>query len=381
MIHEERLHRTFCELVKIYAPSGGERDVFEYLKRALKRLGARVSEDAANGEAGGACGNLIAVFSANTEGLPGIAFTGHMDCVENCKDIEPVLEDGIYRSAGDTILGGDDKAGVAAILEALAVMKETMIPHGQITVIFTIHEEDGLGGSKHFDKKFAEGIDFGYVFDSDGTPGTAVIQGPYAYSLSCTMHGKAAHAGVCPEAGINAIKMAAHAVSQIQSGRIDAETTANVGTIEGGLATNIVPDICTIRAEARSLSEEKLKRVVDEMVAGFKSAEKEFPGGCAEVVATPVYYGFKVEETSPTIRLFRAACAACGASPVLETSNGGSDANWFNAGAFPALLCGCGMTGFHTNEESLAQKDLFGTAELIYSLIEQSAHVFMHGDA
>ena len=378
MIQEDRLHRTFCDLVKIYAPSGGEKDVAAYLKTALKRLGARVAEDTANEKTGGNSGNLIATFAANAEGLPSLAFTGHMDCVENCQGIEPVLEDGVYHSAGDTILGGDDKAGVAAILEALTVMKETMIPHGKITVIFTIHEEDGLGGSKHFDKKYAEGIDFGYVFDSDGAPGTAVIQGPYAYSLTCTMHGKAAHAGVCPEAGINAIKMAAHAVSQIQSGRIDAETTANVGTIEGGRATNIVPDTCTIRAEARSLSEEKLKRVVDDMIAGFQSAEQEFPGGTAEVVATPVYYGFKVEETSPAIRLFRAACAACGATPVLETSNGGSDANWFNAGAFPAILCGCGMTNFHTNEECLAQKDLFGTAALIVSLIEESVHFATH---
>ena len=378
MIQEDRLHRTFCDLVKIYAPSGGEKDVAAYLKTALKRLGARVAEDTANEKTGGNSGNLIATFAANAEGLPSLAFTGHMDCVENCQGIEPVLEDGVYHSAGDTILGGDDKAGVAAILEALAVMKETMIPHGKITVIFTIHEEDGLGGSKHFDKKYAEGIDFGYVFDSDGAPGTAVIQGPYAYSLTCTMHGKAAHAGVCPEAGINAIKMAAHAVSQMQSGRIDAETTANVGMMEGGLATNIVPDTCTIRAEARSLSEEKLKRVVDDMIAGFQSAEQEFPGGTAEVVATPVYYGFKVEETSPAIRLFRVACAACGATPVLETSNGGSDANWFNAGAFPAILCGCGMTNFHTNEECLAQKDLFGTAALIVSLIEESVHFATH---
>ena len=378
MIQEDRLHRTFCDLVKIYAPSGGEKDVAAYLKTALKRLGARVAEDMANEKTGGNSGNLIATFAANAEGLPSLAFTGHMDCVENCQGIEPVLEDGVYHSAGDTILGGDDKAGVAAILEALAVMKETMIPHGKITVIFTIHEEDGLGGSKHFDKKYAEGIDFGYVFDSDGAPGTAVIQGPYAYSLTCTMHGKAAHAGVCPEAGINAIKMAAHAVSQIQSGRIDAEATANVGMMEGGRATNIVPDTCTIRAEARSLSEEKLKRVVDDMIAGFQSAEQEFPGGTAEVVATPVYYGFKVEETSPAIRLFRAACAACGATPVLETSNGGSDANWFNAGTFPAILCGCGMTNFHTNEECLAQKDLFGTAALIVSLIEESVHFATH---
>ncbi len=379
MIQEERLHRTFCDLVKIYAPSGGEKDVATYLKNALKRLGARVTEDTANEKTGGNSGNIIAVFSANAEGLPGLAFTGHMDCVENCKDIEPVLEDGVYRSAGDTILGGDDKAGVAAILEALAVMKETMIPHGKIVVIFTIHEEDGLGGSKNFDKKYAEGIDFGYVFDQGGAPGTASVAGPYAYEIHATFHGKAAHAGVCPEQGINAIQMAAHALSRLPSGRIDEETTANIGIIEGGLATNIVPDTCTVRAEARSLSEDKVKQVVETMLQTFRDAESAFPGGRVEASATPVYGGFSVEADSPAIRLFEKACAAQHIEPALSKTNGGSDANWFNQNAFPALLCGCGMTNFHTNEECLAQKDLFGTAALIVSLIEESVHFPSHG--
>ena len=379
MIQEDRLHRTFCELVKIYAPSGGEKDVATYLKNALKRLGARVTEDAVNEKAGGNSGNIIATFSANAEGLPGIAFTGHMDCVENCQGIEPVLEDGVYRSAGDTILGGDDKAGVAAILEALAVMKERMLPHGKITVIFTVHEEDGLGGSKNFDKKYAEGIDFGYVFDQGGAPGTASVAGPYAYAVDAVFHGKSAHAGVCPEQGINAIQMAARAISQMPSGRIDEETTANVGTIAGGLATNIVPDTCTVRAEARSLSEDKVKQVVETILQACRDAEKYFPGGQVEVTATPTYGGFRVEETSPAIRLFKKACAVQHIEPALSATNGGSDANWFNQGAFPALLCGCGMTNFHTNEECLAQKDLFGTAALIVSLLEESVHLATHG--
>ncbi len=378
MIQEERLHRTFCDLVKIYAPSGGEKDVATYLKNALKRLGARVTEDTAHEKTGGSTGNIIATFAANAEGLPGIAFTGHMDCVENCKDIEPVLEDGVYRSAGDTILGGDDKAGVAAILEALAVMKEMMLPHGKITVIFTIHEEDGLGGSKHFDKKYADGIDFGYVFDQGGAPGTASVAGPFAYEISAVFHGKSAHAGVCPELGINAIQMAAHAVSHMPSGRIDEETTANVGTIAGGLATNIVPDTCTVRAEARSLSEDKVKQVVEKILQACRDAEAAFPGGRVETNATSVYGGFCVEETSPAIRLFQKACAAQQIEPRLSKTNGGSDANWFNQGAFPALLCGCGMTNFHTNEECLAQKDLIGTAALIVSLIEESVHFPSH---
>ena len=142
MINKQRMNDTFTDLVKIYAPSKGERDVFEYLKKKLKALGAsKIIEDNNGSVNGGNCGNLIAVFNSNAEGLPSIALTGHMDCVECCKGIEPVLEDGVFRSKGNTILGGDDKAGVTAILEGLSLMKETYIPHGKITVIFTVQEE------------------------------------------------------------------------------------------------------------------------------------------------------------------------------------------------------------------------------------------------
>lgn len=199
MIQEERLKQTFCDLVRIYAPSGDECAVRDYLKTRLKKIGARVTEDGAGEASGGKCGNLIAVFPATAEGMPGIAFTAHMDCVENCRDIEPVLEDGVFRSKGDTILGGDDKAGVAAIVEALTVMKETMIPHGKVEAIFTVQEETSLAGSRHFDGKHAEGIDFGYVLDADGAPGTLVTQGPGEYQVTCTMRGRAAHAGIAPE--------------------------------------------------------------------------------------------------------------------------------------------------------------------------------------
>ena len=216
MINEERLKQTFTDLVRIYAPSGGEREVCEYLKKIMKRLGAKVTEDGAGEATGTACGNLIALFPATAEGLPGVAFTAHMDCVEKCKDIEPVLEDGVYRSKGDTILGGDDKAGVAAIVEALTVMKETMIPHGRILAVFTVQEETSLGGSQNFDGRHAEGIDFGYVLDADGAPGTVAQAGPGEYKITCTMHGRAAHAGIEPEKGVNAIQMAAAALSRIQ---------------------------------------------------------------------------------------------------------------------------------------------------------------------
>lgn len=378
MINEERIKNTFCDLVRIYAPSSGERDVFEHLKKILKRLGARVTEDNANEKSAGSCGNLIAVFNANTEGLPSIALTAHMDCVEVCRGIEPVLEDGVYHSAGDTILGGDDKAGVAAILEGLMMMKETMIPHGKITVIFTVQEETSLGGSHYFDTKYAEGIDFGYVFDSDGEAGTAINAGPSEYKITATFRGRAAHAGIEPEKGVNAIKMAAAAISRAPSGRIDEETTCNIGVITGGLATNIVPETCVVRAEARSRNDETLRKVVDEITAAMKSAEKDFPEGSVTVETSELYHGFTIENDAPVVRLFRQACGAHQFKVDLHATGGGSDANWFNKHSFPALDVGVGMKDFHTTRESLAEKDLLDAGELVYSLIEECAHFSMH---
>lgn len=374
MINEERLKQTFCDLVRLYAPSGDERAVFDYLSRAMTRLGAKVIEDDAGRETGMKCGNLVATFPATAEGLPGVAFTAHMDCVEKCEGIEPILEDGVYHSAGDTILGGDDKAGVAAIVEALTVMKETFLPHGKILAVFTVQEESSLGGSRHFDGKHAEGIDFGYVLDADGVPGTVANAGPGEYKITCTMHGRAAHAGIAPEKGINAIQMAACALSRIQSGRIDEETTCNIGCIEGGLATNIVPETCTIFAEARSRDPAKLAAVVAKMTAAMKSAEEDFPGGTAEIDTEELYRGFAIGEDHPAIRLVRAACAGLGFPVRLTATGGGSDANWFNKNAFPAVLLGVGMTDFHTPAETLAVKDLIGSARLVYALIEAQSH-------
>lgn len=378
MIQEERLKQTFCDLVRIYAPSGDECAVRDYLKMRLKKIGARVTEDGAGEASGGKCGNLIAVFPATAEGMPGIAFTAHMDCVENCRDIEPVLEDGVFRSKGDTILGGDDKAGVAAIVEALTVMKETMIPHGKVEAIFTVQEETSLAGSRHFDGKHAEGIDFGYVLDVDGAPGTLVTQGPGEYQVTCTMRGRAAHAGIAPEKGVNAVHMAALAISRMPDGRIDEETTCNTGVIEGGRATNIVPETCCIHAEARSLDKEKLLAVVRAMEAALRSVEDDFPEGRAEVETKELYEGFRIPEDHALVRLFRAACAEKGFPVRIGRTGGGSDANWFHKNAFPSALIGVGMTDFHTSGESLREKDLCDTAELVYAIIEAGAHFGAH---
>ncbi len=379
MVNEERMRRTFEELVRIYAPSKGEREVCEYLKRKLKALGAsKIVEDNGGSVAGGNSGNLIAVFPADTEGLPSIAFTAHMDCVECCRGIEPVLDNGVYRSQGDTILGGDDKAGVAAILEGLALMKENFIPHGKITVIFTVQEEIGLIGSRCIEEKYISGIDFGYTLDADGTAGNIFIAGPAQYTMKFTFHGVAAHAGMAPEKGVNAIAMAAAGIAAAPTGRIDEETTCNIGKITGGVVTNIVPELCVVEAEARSRNPEKLEKLAEDIVHAFTSAAERFSGGSVEIERSKEYDAFSVEEDAPLMKLFRMACDMAGFVVRTAPSGGGSDANWFGTKGFPSALVGVGMKDFHTSRENLAEKDLYDAGGLVYRIIEAESHFSGH---
>lgn len=376
MVNTERMKRTFTELVSLYAPSKGEREVCEYLKKKLKSLGAsKIIEDNDGSVNGGNCGNLIAVWNGNAPGLPSIALTAHMDCVECCQGIEPVLEDSVFTSKGDTILGGDDKAGVTAILEGIALMKEMYIPHGKITVIFTVQEEIGLFGSKYIEEKYIQGIDFGYVLDADGPAGSLYNAGPSQYQLSFTLKGVAAHAGMAPEKGTNAIAMAAEAITHCPTGRIDEETTCNIGIITGGTATNIVPDACVVRAEARSRDPKKLEALVDTMVHAFEDAAKKFPEGSLSVNTEKSYDAFLVKESDPALKLFKKAAAAMDKTMTVAKSGGGSDANWFTAKGFPAVLVGVGMTDFHTSRESLKEQDLYDAGLLVYKLIEEESHL------
>lgn len=371
MVNEERIRQTFEELVRIYAPSKGERDVCDYLKKRLADLGAHeIIEDNEGTIDGGNSGNLIATFRATEEGLPSIAFTGHMDSVECCRGIEPVRENGVYHSKGDTILGSDDKSGVAAILEGLELLKEHPVPHGKITVIFTVQEEIGLGGSKNIETKYLQDIDFGYTLDGDGSAGSVYIEGPAQYTMTFTIHGRASHAGMAPEKGINAISLAAKAIARAPTGRIDEETTCNIGTIEGGIATNIVPEICIVHVEARSRNKEKLEKLVEKIVGTFEKTVKEVEGATLDVVKTKEYDAFHIEETSPMMELFQKACQKGGFTMKTAPSGGGSDANWFGTKGFSAVLVGVGMTDFHTNRESLSEKDLYEAGELVYRIVE-----------
>ena len=251
MINRERLLAEFFELTKIDSPTMNERQIADLLKNRLDSMGMEVSEDEAGLTIGGNCGNILAYLKGNFPMAPVVLLSAHMDTVDPCLNIEPVLQDGLITSAGSTILGADDKAGIAPIMEALRTIQEQSIPHGDIQVIFNVAEEGGLHGSKNLDKTLLK-ADLGFVLDCSGGPGEIILAAPGQNRINVTIKGRASHAGVVPEGGISAIVVAAKAIASMQTGRIDDETTSNIGTIQGGRATNIVAERVEITCETRS---------------------------------------------------------------------------------------------------------------------------------
>lgn len=367
-VDEQRLVDTFCHLVTIDAATGNERKIADELTARLKALGAAVREDDAGAAIGGNTGNIIALFTGDKPDVPAIMLSAHMDRVEPGQGIRPRIENGIIRSSGDTILAADDLAGAAAILEALTVIKEQKISHGPIEVVFTIAEEGGLNGAKGLDVSQLQ-AKMGFIFDGGGKVGDLTVQAPAQTSLKATFKGKAAHAGVEPEKGINALKAAAIAIAEMNLGRIDEETTANIGIISAGRATNIVPDEAVIKGEARSRNQEKLKKQVDHMVSAIHAACAR-TGASVDLQLEDSYPAFRLTEADPVVQTFQAACRAIGLSANLVGSGGGSDANILNGKGLPSVVLGMGYEAVHTTSEYMPIGELRRAAELALAIIQ-----------
>ena len=265
-INKERVVQQFYDLIAIPCPSTQERQVADYLIREMEALGGTVTEDNAAAALQGTTGNLFINFPGTVEGVPKILLSAHLDCVNPCAGIQATLEDGVFRSDGATILGGDDKSGVTAILETLRCLKEQNIPHGPLQVVFTVCEEQGVAGSRNMDASLLD-ADFGYCLDSSGHPGKIIFAAPGQNKIFTKVHGKTAHGGLAPEKGINAIKKAAEILLDVPTARIDEETTCNIGIIHGGTATNVVPDLVEIAMDCRSRNLEKLEALTERIVA------------------------------------------------------------------------------------------------------------------
>lgn len=367
MLNEKRLVESFMELVKIDSISREERNLADFLIEKLEDLGLEVIVDQAGEKVKSNCGNIIARFKGNIKEVTPIMFSAHMDTVVPGKNINPLLKGEKIVSSGKTILGADDKAAIAALLEALHIIKEKNISHGDIEIVFTICEEVGLHGAKNLDiSKLNAQIAF--VLDSGGQVGGIISAAPSQNSLKIIIYGKSAHAGSNPEEGINAIQVAGFALSRMKLGRIDEETTTNIGIISGGKATNIIPDEVILKGEVRSRNEEKLEKYTKILKQIVEDTAQEFKAK-AEIKVNREYYCYNLSTDDRVVKIATKAAKDIGLEPLLHPSGGGSDANVFNKKGFPSVDLAIGMEKVHTVDEYILVKNLKNTVEYILSII------------
>lgn len=368
-VNKERLVNEFLELVQIDSETKNEATIAKVLKKKFLDLGLEVIEDDSKELTGHGAGNLICNLQGTVGGMDTIYFTSHMDTVVPGNGIKPSIKDGYIISDGTTILGADDKAGIAAILEAIRLLKENDVKHGDIQFVITAGEESGLVGAKALDSSLLK-AKFGYALDSDGAVGDIIVAAPTQAKIDVVMKGKTAHAGVAPEKGVSAITLAAKAISKMPLGRIDHETTANIGSFAGGQQTNIVCDHVEIHAEARSLIPEKMEAQVAKMKEAFESTAKEL-GGSAEVHVEVMYPGFKQKAGDEVVEIARNAAKSIGRESKLLESGGGSDANIFAGFGIPTVNLAIGYEDIHTTKERIAVEELIKTTELVTAIVKE----------
>jgi tripeptide aminopeptidase len=357
----------FLELARVPSPSGQERAVADQVVRYLRGLALPVDEDDAGPEIGSTVGNLLCRVEPTGVGTP-LFFCAHLDTVPPDGGLEPVLDDGFVRNAAGTILGADNKAAVAAMLEATRRIVSENRPHGGIELLFTPKEEVGLRGAAAFDHTRLRAR-VGYVYDHAGPIGEVILGAPYQCKIDATFHGRAAHSGMYPEEGRSAIAAAARAIADLRLGRLDEETTANVGEIRGGTARNIVPDHCSFLAEARCHDEAKLGGLVQEMLETITFAA-QLAECDVETQVDPSARGYRFKRDDAPVRLAVAALERSGFQPSYGLSGGGADANVFNERGLECLNLANGMVDIHTPDERIAVGDLERMVEVTLALVE-----------
>jgi len=371
MINEERLVDLFLNLIQIDAPSLHEADCVAFTKQRLIDLGFEVHEDQAGTEIGGNANNLIAWMRGTLPNAPKVFLSAHFDTVEPTNGLIVEERDGVFYSVSDTILGADDKGGMAPAIEACLALRESGEPHGDICLLLSVAEEIGLKGAGAL--KIEElGLDFGYVLDTGPPVGTYVTRTAFHDKLDIEIIGKPAHSGKDPEKGINAIQVAASAIAGMKVGRIGPETTANLGVIEGGTGTNVVCANVKIKAEARSTSLAELENQIRHMTERFESAAKEW-GAQANIVHKRHYSAYNIDPSSKVVQIAERASRSLGFEPTLRTTLGGSDANVYNAKGVPCIVVATGMDKIHTHDELISRKDLVDTARLTLEILREAS--------
>jgi tripeptide aminopeptidase len=364
----ERLHETFVRLCEIRSPTGEEREVADTVAAELRALGLEVSEDDAAGPAGAGAGNLLARLPG--QGEEWVTFCAHLDTVPHPGLIEVVQEDGVFRSRGETILGADNKAAVAVFLELVARHAEHPPPVG-IELLLTVAEEQGLRGAKAFDVS-ALRSSCGFVADHASPIGEVAVSSPTQQLLVADFAGVEAHAGIRPEDGSNAIAAAATAISRMELGRLDEETTANVGVIAGGTSGNVVPGHCRVTAETRSLDAERTAEEAAKLTEAFAWGASEH--GCdVDVRVEELFRGYRLAPSSPSLALAEAGLHRAGFEPVRMATGGGSDANALIAAGFDCVLLANGTEANHTPEESVSAANLDAMLAVCEGILAEAA--------
>lgn len=371
MINQERIIQEFIELVQIDSAPAKERLLADALKQKLTDLGLEVIEDNAGAAIGGDTGNIIARLPGKLNNVPTVAFAAHMDRVTPGLGIKPQIRDGIIYSDGTTILAADDVAGIVQMLEAVRVLAEQEIEHGDIELLFTISEEAGLQGAKHLDRTLIK-ADAAYFLDGGGDVGTIIPAAPAQKKITVQVNGIPAHAGIEPEKGVSAIVVTSDAITRMNLGRIDEETTCNIGIIKGGLATNIVPAEVTLVCEVRSRNEAKLDEQVNHMVSEFEAAAAR-AGVSVDIEVEQNYPAMNLSQDDQAVRLVVDAVKTLGLSPVLVPTGGGSDANILVGKGLPSVILGIGMEKVHSTEEHISIQQLVAGAELVVAIAQQAA--------
>ena len=368
-ISEQRLTADFLELTASSSESLDERKSADLLTKKLQEIGFSVIEDDAGQKLGGNAGNLYGFLKGSLPGEP-LLLSAHMDTVKPGKNKQTVLhDDGTFTSDGTTVLGADDAAGLAEILEAIRSVRKANIPHRDIEVLFPVAEEIGLLGSSVFDFSRIRAKE-AYVLDMSGEVGSAAVRAPSLISFSITVTGMASHAGFAPENGIHAIAAAAAAIAQIPQGRVEDETTCNIGTITGGTAKNIVPEQCVCTGEVRSFSHENAVHWIGKIRDTFSDAVSQ-RGAAFTMKTKEHFHSYSVSENTPVVKRFQRACETLGLAGTLRSTFGGSDNHIFLKAGISGIVISCGMQRVHSTEEHITVYELMHGAALIAEMIQR----------
>ena len=374
-LNRKRLVDTFVEMVQIDSESFQEKKMQEYVEKALKQIGCRVIVDKAGSKINStARGNVMGFFPSTVKSVP-FVLAAHVDTVKPGCGVKPVVKKDCITSDGTTILGADDKAGVAIILEILRTLKESRVPHPPIEVLFTLCEERGMYGAKNLDYKKLKGRE-GIILDNEGAD-ELLVQGPAVNDIWVDVIGRSAHAGACPEKGISALEVAAYAISHMKLGRIDKETVANFGVVRGGEVSNVVMEKCSLTGEARSLNNGKLAKQTAHMKAAFDLAIKHFTKKIDGRVCKPQvnfkaslrYPAVLVSKSHPVVKSLQAAAKRLHAPLYVRASGGGCDANVLSGKGFTLPNLGVGVRDCHTTKETLILKEFYTAFELVWSAV------------